>query len=93
MCCSKLDRPEAKLVFAEVTRNRMTRQIEDTTWLKFVNTTNRNRKIGGLFYILPLYFTFVFAWIFYLEKYRDHSRVRWGGGGREGGQYCEVLNL
>ena len=30
-----------KLVFAEVTRNRMTRQLEDSVWIKFVNTTNR----------------------------------------------------
>jgi hypothetical protein len=60
MYCSKLDRPEAKLVFAEVTRNRMTRQIEDTTWLKFVNTTNRNREIDGPFLhlSLPGYFYF-----------------------------------
>jgi hypothetical protein len=30
-----------RLVFAEVTRHRITRQLEDTTWLKFVNTSNR----------------------------------------------------
>ena len=38
---SRLDSKARKLVFAEVTRHRITRQHEDTVWLKFVNTTNR----------------------------------------------------
>ena len=32
---------DSKLVFAEVTRHRITRQLEDTVWVKFINSTNR----------------------------------------------------
>jgi len=38
---AKLDITDRKLVLAEVTRHRISRQLEDNTWLKFVNTTNR----------------------------------------------------
>jgi len=38
---ARLDLADRKLVLAEVTRNRVSRQLEDNTWLKFVNTTNR----------------------------------------------------
>jgi hypothetical protein len=75
-CCSKLDRPEAKLVFAEVTRNRMTRQIEDTTWLKFVNTTNRNRKIDW-----PFYFCLCLDILFGKLQRSQAGKVGGGGGG------------
>jgi len=38
---ARLDLSDRKLVLAEVTRHRVSRQLEDNTWLKFVNTTNR----------------------------------------------------
>jgi len=38
---ARLDLADRKLVLAEVTRHRVSRQLEDNTWLKFVNTTNR----------------------------------------------------
>ena len=36
---ARLDLADRKLVLAEVTRHRVSRQLEDNTWLKFVNTT------------------------------------------------------
>eukprot|EP00090_Calanus_glacialis_P016194 TRINITY_DN25418_c0_g1_i1.p1 TRINITY_DN25418_c0_g1~~TRINITY_DN25418_c0_g1_i1.p1 ORF type:complete len:1021 (+),score=440.40 TRINITY_DN25418_c0_g1_i1:398-3064(+) len=38
---TRLALADRKLVLAEVTRHRVSRQLEDNTWLKFVNTTNR----------------------------------------------------
>ena len=32
---------ESKIIFGEVTKHRLTRQLEDTVWVKFINTTNR----------------------------------------------------
>ncbi len=32
---------DSKIIFGEVTKHRLTRQLEDTVWVKFINTTNR----------------------------------------------------
>ena len=37
----RLNLAGAHLVLGEVTRHRFSRQLEDNTWVKFVNTTSR----------------------------------------------------
>jgi len=50
---AKLELADRKLVLAEVTRHRVTRQLEDNTWLKFVNTTNRKLYCLELLSVAP----------------------------------------